>query len=1037
MFKWKFNLLIIFVLSSLVYGQSAEQQYDKYRNEPLGNKLYKKRGVLQGNLVRSVFENTGELGYWVDGAAITNSGEWPKGSKHSYIDGCTPIVTARTVAPGNNNVIHPAEGAYREEVDKDPVTNEEWVTRPVPGYVNPSSESPAISTNAKTWPPSWSRALPLVDDTWDGFWYGYFGKKANADEETFYVIDDSKDREYTRPPYSYFPIASMPDRGGLGIRVEIRGLQWVNVLAEDIIFWHYDIYNLADAGYDSTYFGFYCDTGVGGYYDANSGDFASYDKTLDIAYAFNDPPMGGPMSERFKTGVIGYAFLQSPGNASNGFDDDEDGMVNEDMNDGIDNNNDWLPFEDINGNGVWDADIKEPLRSDVGKDGLGPFDIEYEAPDEGEGDGLPTTGEPNFDTTDKDESDQIGLTSLAIQRLAGKGNKDIWLKNDDVIYQRFQISQFDTILANANIQILFGSGAFPLGRNDNERFSVALAFGDDLADLVFNKETVQQIYNADYNFSRPPNKPTLKAVEGDGQVSLFWNDISEKSFDPFLNKMDFEGYMILRSREPEFQDVKIITDSKGSEKYYKPIAQFDVVNGIKGPDPVGVNGAHFWRGDDTGLQHSYIDKDVVNGQVYYYALVAYDQGDPDRGTKGLIPTETTKIIEADEAGNITRIDINCAMVTPNSPAAGYNASQITNLSDPQGLGTGSLAVTVINGGEIKDGANYKVNFVSSNENIKSGSKTNYRTTNYFVTRELNGVVDTLHEAAADSSTFGSGLLGTPFDGIALSIMNYDSLTASSERTGWIRGFSNYNLHAVPDTGVIKAKNNDLRIPADYQLEFVTMGSVTTTYTKIPINFVAKNITSGDTVEVEIFDINKSKAFDLGDVIILLEKINNKLIYAWKIKWEGPTNAPFASPPVAGDIFQLATNKPFATGDYISFSTKSARVDLDSAKNKLDNVGVVPNPYVVTNKWEKQTVAESGRGERRIDFINLPSQCTVRIYTITGALIKTLYKDSAPTDGSLTWNLVTDDGMDIAYGIYIYHLDAPGVGEKIGKFAVIK
>jgi len=28
-------------------------------------------------------------------------------------------------------------------------------------------------------------------------------------------------------------------------------------------------------------------------------------------------------------------------------------------------------------------------------------------------------------------------------------------------------------------------------------------------------------------------------------------------------------------------------------------------------------------------------------------------------------------------------------------------------------------------------------------------------------------------------------------------------------------------------------------------------------------------------------------------------------------------------------------------------------------------------------------------------------------------------------------------MDIAYGIYLYHVDAPGVGEHIDKFAVIK
>jgi hypothetical protein len=68
---------------------------------------------------------------------------------------------------------------------------------------------------------------------------------------------------------------------------------------------------------------------------------------------------------------------------------------------------------------------------------------------------------------------------------------------------------------------------------------------------------------------------------------------------------------------------------------------------------------------------------------------------------------------------------------------------------------------------------------------------------------------------------------------------------------------------------------------------------------------------------------------------------------------------------------------------------------------------------------------------------LPAVCTIRIYTVTGALVKTLSKNSGPENGSLTWDLVTEDGMDIAYGIYIYHVDAPGVGEYIGKFAIIK
>ncbi len=56
------------------------------------------------------------------------------------------------------------------------------------------------------------------------------------------------------------------------------------------------------------------------------------------------------------------------------------------------------------------------------------------------------------------------------------------------------------------------------------------------------------------------------------------------------------------------------------------MAQFDVAQGIKGEDPVGVNGAHFNRGYDTGLHYSWVDTTVVNGQTYYYAVVSYDRG---------------------------------------------------------------------------------------------------------------------------------------------------------------------------------------------------------------------------------------------------------------------------------------------------------------------------------------------------------------------------------------------------------------------------
>jgi hypothetical protein len=52
-------------------------------------------------------------------------------------------------------------------------------------------------------------------------------------------------------------------------------------------------------------------------------------------------------------------------------------------------------------------------------------------------------------------------------------------------------------------------------------------------------------------------------------------------------------------------------------------------------------------------------------------------------------------------------------------------------------------------------------------------------------------------------------------------------------------------------------------------------------------------------------------------------------------------------------------------------------------------------------------------------------------------VNTIEHSSNIWDGTAIWDMLTKDRLDISYGIYIYHIKAPGIGEKIGKFAVIK
>ncbi|MEO8231683.1 MAG: hypothetical protein ABI638_05350, partial [Ignavibacteriota bacterium] len=229
MFNKILFILFAFLITDVGYSQ-VNGQIQKYRDEPKGNIQYRKEGVMDGNQVRTLFYNNGEVGHWPD----QPSGEWPKGTGHSYLDGVAVLISSEITAPGNNQVVHPLQTSYREWMDKDPSTGEIWGLEPVPGYSNPNQvneyplekNSPAMNTNPHTWPKNWPPALSLTPD-WDGYWYGYFGRGVNnSDFETFFVMDDSKDKEWERTPFNYFPLASDPDRAGLGLRVEVRGFQW-------------------------------------------------------------------------------------------------------------------------------------------------------------------------------------------------------------------------------------------------------------------------------------------------------------------------------------------------------------------------------------------------------------------------------------------------------------------------------------------------------------------------------------------------------------------------------------------------------------------------------------------------------------------------------------------------------------------------------------------------------------------------------------------------------------------------------------------
>ena len=169
-------------------------------------------------------------------------------------------------------------------------------------------------------------------------------------------------------------------------------------------------------------------------------------------------------------------------------------------------------------------------------------------------------------------------------------------------------------------------------------------------------QTVQQIYDANYQFAVPPPLPTLTAEAGDGFVRLAWDDVAERGIDPVSNENDFEGYRIYRSTDPDFLDPQVISTGTGSGTLSgngRPIAQFDLIDEKSGFSRRTVDGVAYWLGEETGITHAWTDTNVVNGQEYYYAVTAYDFGfEPGPDSLAFYPSENAITVSRTPRGGL-------------------------------------------------------------------------------------------------------------------------------------------------------------------------------------------------------------------------------------------------------------------------------------------------------------------------------------------------------------------------------------------------
>jgi len=188
--------------------------------------------------------------------------------------------------------------------------------------------------------------------------------------------------------------------------------------------------------------------------------------------------------------------------------------------------------------------------------------------------------------------------------------------------------------------------------------------------------------------------------------------------------------------------------------------------------------------------------------------------------------------------------------------------------------------------------------------------------------------------------------------------------------------------------------------------------------------------------------------------------NFEQISAWsKVTW---TSMPLLPPGyelntmadglIKNDLkFELRVNRPFTTFDAVpdnvnggynkyEFTIEGKAPEINNneiATSALDLIQVVPNPYYAFSAYE------NSNNESRIKITNLPAQCAITIYSLDGQLIQRYKRNedgtNLPNTGSkqvypaIEWDMKNSKGIQVSSGVYIIHINAEGIGERVIKW----
>jgi len=661
-------------------------------------------------------------------------------------------------------------------------------------------------------------------------------------------------------------------------------------------------------------------------------------------------------------------------------------------------------------------------------------------------------------------------------------------------------------------RFVMASGPFTLKNDSTANVVVAVMVARDVNELLDKALTAQTVYDAGFKGPVAPDQVEFSLKGLDEKVAIYWDDRVEKIADryyedasntssllynPAYKQYDVEGYNVYRSKTGAggtwdlLAKYDLIDDITIELKDSVITWDVNIVNTDTTSDTIITRNVEYLYdtvGTNTGVPYSYIDTALTNGITYYYTITAYDYNfnavgynadssvfwgaDPlileSAGkTKAVTPralpanytlsntdiildTTFTAVIDSfDTDSNIILTASDTMIIPPIDTGALVIVADpiVDTLVDKISADNFTMEFnTITESSDNKDCPAYVFQIYADNDTIftgqinidtvsivdESGNKKSIwiqKNKSYFA---YNGMIFGIDSFSIDKSKWPT-TDNTKLQAFIVS-GNYDStlvspLYSSSDQyfygSMWYRIIWHENTNADSLTAEVWDMQHNIEIPYGTDAkggiwhfnpaasgdEYMTSSTVQMgmyiPYIQVWFNYAGRP-------GAMVWD-DRPKEGDIWDI---------------KIAYKDSTMEDFDMPPI-GAKYTINLNK---------FQI-SANVD-----SMLLKVKVVPNPYVVRSEYSLDYRYQ------KIYFTHLPSKCEIKIFTLSGDLIKTIDHDVAfnvinssgdtlvnydYTQGSEAWDLLSDNDQILAPGIYLYNVSTPDGASLTGKFAIIK